>query len=51
MLEDCLSGETTVQEDLLSGKEGIKKAARDRQRRIQEQISQTERVLAEKKSR
>jgi len=51
MLEDYLSREATVQEELLSGGEGIKQAARDRKRKTQGQIAQTERIMAEKNAR
>lgn len=48
-LEDYLGSGATVQEELLSGQEGIKKAARDRKKRIQEQMAKTDRALAKEK--
>ena len=46
MLKDYLSSEKSVQEELLSGKDGIKRAVKERQRRIQEQLAQTKRTMA-----
>ena len=47
MLEKYISSEATIQEELLSGNEGVKKAVRDRTRKIQEKVTEAERVLAE----